>query len=72
MQDQASGKVQVSKEAEVSHCHVLAKRRAAYRRRNEACTETERRDAKIETARPRGVSECNIFLLDMGCFRCCV
>ena len=39
-QDQASGEVQVSIEAEVSHCRLLAKRRAAYRRRNEACTET--------------------------------
>ena len=26
--DQASGEVQVSMEAEVSHCHLLAKRRA--------------------------------------------
>ena len=38
--DQASGEVQVSMEAEVSHCHLLAKRRAAYRRRNEACGKT--------------------------------
>ena len=28
IQDQASGEVQVSMEAEVSHCHLLAKRRA--------------------------------------------
>ena len=39
---QASGEVQVSMETEVSHCHLLAKRRAAYRRRNETCTETEK------------------------------
>ena len=32
----------------------------------------ERRDAKIETARPREVSACNIFLVEMDCFRCCV
>ena len=34
---QLSGEVQVSMEAEVSHCHLLAWRRAAYRRLNEAC-----------------------------------
>ena len=28
IQDQASGEVQVSMKAEVSHCHLLAKRRA--------------------------------------------
>ena len=28
IQDQASGEAQVSMEAEVSHCHLLAKRRA--------------------------------------------
>ena len=28
IQDQASGEVQISKKAEVSHCHLLAKRRA--------------------------------------------
>ena len=28
IQDQASGEVQVSMEAEVNHCHLLAKRRA--------------------------------------------
>ena len=39
IQDQASGEVQVSMKAEVSHCHLLAKDRATYRRRNEACTE---------------------------------
>ena len=32
IQDQASGEVQVSVEAEVNHSHILAKRRAAYRR----------------------------------------
>ena len=42
IQDQASGEVEVSMEPEVSHCHLLAKRRAAYRRRNEAFTETEK------------------------------
>ena len=35
IQDQASGEVQVSMEAEVSHCHLLAKPRASYRRQNE-------------------------------------
>ena len=35
IQDQASGEVQVSMKAEVSHCHLLAKPRASYRRRNE-------------------------------------
>ena len=38
IQDQVSGEVQVSMEAEVSHCHLLAKRTAAYSRRNKACT----------------------------------
>ena len=42
IQDQASGKVQVSMQAEVSHGHLLAKRRASYRRQNEACTEMEK------------------------------
>ena len=32
IQDQASGEVHVSKEAEVSHSHLLAKRSAAYKR----------------------------------------
>ena len=35
IQDQASREVQVSKEEEVSHCHLLAKPRASYRRQNE-------------------------------------
>ena len=39
IQDQANGGVHVSMEAEVSHCPLLAKRS---RRRNEACTETEK------------------------------
>ena len=38
IQDQASGEVQVSVEAEVNHCNFSATRRAAYWRRNEACT----------------------------------
>ena len=42
IQDQASGEVQVQMEAEVSHCHLLAKLEAAYRRRNKSCTETEK------------------------------
>ena len=42
IQDQASGKVQVSMQAEVSHGHLLAKCRASYRRQNEACTEMEK------------------------------
>ena len=41
IQNQANGEVQVSMEAEVNHCHLLAKRN---RRRNEACTETEKDD----------------------------
>ena len=39
IQDQASGEVHVSMKA--SHCHLLAKRRAAYRRQSEACTQRD-------------------------------
>ena len=50
-------------EAEVSHCHLLAKRRAAYRRRNEECTETEK--GEMRKLKRRGVSACNVFLIDI-------
>ena len=58
IQDQASGEVQASMEAEVSHCHLLAKRS---RRLNEACTETEKDE--MRKLKQRGVSACNVFLV---------
>ena len=61
IQDQARGEVQVSVKAEVSHCHFLAKRRAAYRRRNEVCTETEK-DGMRKLKR-RGICAWNAFLV---------
>ena len=58
IQYQANGEVQVSMEAEVSHSHLLAKRS---RRRNEACTETEKDE--MRKLKRRGVSACNVFLV---------
>ena len=48
-------------EADVSHCQLLAKRRAAYRRRNEACTETKKDE--MQKLKQRRVSACNVFLV---------
>ena len=49
-------------EVEVIHCHLLPdERRAAYRRRSGACTETEKDE--MRKLRRRGVSACNIFLV---------
>ena len=61
IQDEESGEVQVSMEAEVSHCHLLAKRRAAYRRQNEACTKMEKDE--MRKLKRRGVSACDVFLV---------
>ena len=58
IQYQANGEVQVSMEAEVSHSHLLVKRS---RRRNEACTETEKDE--MRKLKRRGVSACNVFLV---------
>ena len=49
IQDQASGEVQVSMEAKVSHCHLLAKHRAELESCDEELTFTF--VGKIETAR---------------------
>ena len=51
----------VSMEADVSHYHLLAKHRAAYRRQNEACTEIGKDETR--KLRCRGGSACNAFLV---------
>ena len=66
IQDQASGKVQVSMEAEVRHYHLLAKRRAAYRRRNKACTERENDEKrKLKQQGFLHAMYCNVFLVSL-------
>ena len=62
---QASGEVQISMEAEVSHYHLLAKRIVELHTRDEM-RRVLRRKNEMRKLKWRGVSACNVFLVCVG------